>query len=162
MNQLPNSLLTPPADAPAGLSFRLAARSDLGVLHARFYAHQPLLKFRNYFQRVLTRQQSDKSFWVVAEIGQLMVGSGLLVIYAHGAELANLRVAEKHREQGIGTALIHVLTCLAKHVGLASVEIGVAADNGRALALYQRLGFAEDRWLHLSQGEPAIILRKEV
>lgn len=162
MNQLLDLLVSSLPAVPTGVCFRLAVETDLLPLHADFYAHQPKLRFMDYFHRMLKRQQRGNSYWLIVETGQSIIANGMLLIYAHGAELANLQVAEKHRGQGIGTALIQLLTRLAQQLGQGGVEIGVSADNERAMTLYERLGFAEDRWLHLPAGESAIILRREV
>jgi ribosomal protein S18 acetylase RimI-like enzyme len=82
------------------------------------------------------------------------------VLYPHGAEVASLAVTAGRQGQGIGSAIIEVLLAMARYLGLPGVEIGVAADNERALALYQRLGFVEDRRIGLANGEIAIILYK--
>jgi GNAT superfamily N-acetyltransferase len=138
------------------------ADRDLRPVHAALFPHRPYAKFRNYFQRVLTKQQKGLCFWLIVESEAHIVGSGQLVIYPHGAELANLVVGSSFRNLGVGTAIIRILTDIATHVGLKSLEIGVVDGNDRALTLYQRLGFAEDRQLRLDGSKAAIILRKSL
>ncbi len=127
-----------------------------------FYSNQSLTQFRTQFERAIERQHSGRCYWLIAESETKIVGSGQLIIYPHGAELANIYVLEDHQNQGIGTAIIHVLTTIARWAELTSLEIGVTVSNNRALALYQRLGFEEDRQLRFASDEPAIILRKEL
>jgi len=157
---LPTTLFSPPTDSPPGLRLRLVTDRDRQSLYHAFYSHEPMSQFQAQFGRVVERQRTGRSFWLISELATGLVGSGQLIIYPHGTELANINVVEDYQSQGIGTALIHVLTAIARHIGLASVEIGVSASNSRALALYHRLGFQEDRRLHFAGGEPAIILRK--
>ena len=110
---------------------------------------------------MLDWQASDRCCWlIVSDKAGKFVGSGQLVLYPHGNELANLIVVPTRQNEGIGTAMIAVLTAVAHHLDLASLEIGVDVSNGRALALYERLGFTIDRRLNLPNQEPAIILYK--
>ena len=158
--RLPRSLFVPQADILKSLQFRLASDEDLMAVHNSFYAGQPFTQFRAHYLRVMDRQQKGRSYWLVVKLKTRFIGTGQLVIYAHGAELANIVVSAENRNQGVGSAIIHVLTAIARHVGLTTIEIGVNADNERALALYRRLGFVEDRQMRVTDGDPAIILRK--
>lgn len=161
MVQFPAELFVVPLGAPSGLSLRLARADDLRPLHTTCHPDKPLLQFRAHFEKMLDWQENDRCCWLVAcdETGQI-VGSGELVAYPHGNELANLVVIPTRRDEGIGTAMIEVLTAVARHLGLDGLEIGVDVSNGRALALYERLGFTMDRQLNLPNQEPAIILHK--
>lgn len=158
---LPPDLFTPTLKLPAGLRFRLAVPDDCRPLHAACYPEQAFTRFREQFRRLLSWQANGRCYWLVVETVAAepsLLGSGQLVIYPHGAELANLSVTANHQNQGIGTALIELLIRLARRVSVEHLEIAVATDNPRALALYQRLGFSEDRRLKLPGGKQAIIL----
>jgi ribosomal protein S18 acetylase RimI-like enzyme len=50
-------------------------------------------------------------------------------------------VAGDRRGQGVGTALIEALAAEARRRGHAALKLEVQAQNRRALALYERLGF---------------------
>ena len=52
-------------------------------------------------------------------------------------------VLTPYRSQGIGTALMDEAERLTRVRGYERVSIGVGLDNGRALALYKRLGYEE-------------------
>ena len=158
---LPTHLFSPPKGTPSDLMFRIVAKDDLRPLHTTCYPDKPFPRFHAHFEKLLEWQANDRCCWLVVcvETGQI-VGSGQLVLYPHGNELANLVVVPARRNEGIGTAMIAVLTAVARHLDLASLEIGVAASNGRALALYERLGFTIDRRLNLPHQKPAIILYK--
>lgn len=166
VEQSQSELFVPPQPTLPMLRFRLAERHDLQPLHSACYPQQSFHEFRALFQRLLRRQETGRSYWVMAinevldqPAGQI-VGSGQLVIYPHSAELTNLVVTTSYRNQGIGTALIAVLLAVARDIDLVGVEIGVESDNQRALALYQRLGFRPERRLQLPNGVTAIILYK--
>lgn len=61
---------------------------------------------------------------------------------AHVGEIA-LSVRKKYWHIGVGSAIMEALIELAKEASLKNVELGVYADNERAIALYKRFGFEE-------------------
>lgn len=94
-----------------------------------------------------------------------MIGFGQLTIWSRSAEISDLIVSEAWRNQGIGSAMIARLIESARSLAKNRVEIGVAARNQRALALYRRLGFREDRTLNLDVGdglEPVMFLQLDL
>jgi ribosomal protein S18 acetylase RimI-like enzyme len=98
--------------------------------------------------------------YTAAESGRA-VGFGQLSRWGTRGEICNLIVSEAWRGQGIGSAMIRRLIGVARENSLADVEIGAALSNPRALALYRRLGFADDRRVMLDLGkgaEPVIYL----
>jgi ribosomal-protein-alanine acetyltransferase len=58
------------------------------------------------------------------------------------AEVEGLVVDEKHRRQGMGSALIGACMEWAANAGASSMRLEVRASNAAALALYHRHGFA--------------------
>lgn len=157
----PAHLFTPPQGFPPDLNFRIVNGSDLRPLHTTCFPNKPFTQFHAHFEKMLAWQAKGRCCWLVAsdEAGQI-VGSGQLILYPHGNELANLVVVPARQNEGIGTAMVSVLTAVARHLGCNSLEIGVDVGNGRALRLYQRLGFTIDRRLNLPNQEPAFILYK--
>ncbi len=160
MKQLPEHLLTTPTSIP-GITFRIVVEGDLRPLHATCYADKIFAQFREHFDKMLAWQAQNRCCWLAVcnESGEF-VGSGQLVQYPHGNELANLVVVPARQNEGIGSALIEVLTAVAKHLNLDNLEIGVAQSNSDALRLYQRLGFTIDRQICLPTQAPAFVLRK--
>ncbi len=158
---LPVHLFTPPQGTPPGFIFWIVGMDDLRPLHTTCYPDKTFSRFRAHFEKMLDWQAKGRCCWLVAsdEAGQI-VGSGQLVLYPHGNELANLVVVPARQNEGIGTAMVGVLTAVARYLNLTSLEIGVAVSNGRALQLYQRLGFTIDRQLNLPNQAPALILVK--
>lgn len=61
---------------------------------------------------------------------------------AHTGEIA-LSVRKKYWHIGVGSAIMEALIELAKESYVKNVELGVYADNERAIALYKRFGFEE-------------------
>ncbi|MCP4424251.1 MAG: GNAT family N-acetyltransferase [Chloroflexi bacterium] len=160
---MPADLFKPPPNAPDDLGFRLAHPDDFQLLRDACYPEKSLIQFRSQFDHLLDWQENGRCYWLIGinKINQI-IASGQLVLYPHGAELANLSVVPTRRGEGIGAALVEALTAVARHLNLSSLEIGVEINNRRALALYQRLGFAEDRRVRIPDAEPAIILHKDL
>ncbi len=167
MIDLPFELLKPATAVPPHISFRLAQEADRRPLHTACYSHYTAPQFRDLFNHLLRRQVQGRCFWLIIMSHNRIIGNGQLIVYPSSsecatAECANLFVVSDYRGQGIGTALIELLTAVARHVGIYSLELGVTTDNPRAFALYQRLGFAEDRRLYLPDSQPFIILHKVI
>ncbi len=59
---------------------------------------------------------------------------------AHTGEIA-LSVQEKFWHIGVGSAIMETLIKLAEDACVENIELGVYADNVRAIALYERYGF---------------------
>ena len=158
---LPAHLLTPLDGVLIDIRFRLAMMVDCRPLHTACFPEEPFIQFRSHFHHLLEWQKNGRCFWLVgADETDRIIASGQLVLYPHGAELANLSVIPARRGEGIGATMIGMLMAVARHLQLPSLEISVAASNTHALALYQRLGFTEDRRLQLPNDESAIILHK--
>lgn len=162
LSQLPSSLYSTPPSAPAWVTFRAARASDLKALHQSCFADRPVAQFGDSFRRALATQRSGRSLYLVALTGGAPVASGQLVCYSSSVEIADLAVAPAHRGQGLGTALIDVLSRVARYAGYDSVEICVMKGNSRARALYERLGFVQDREFTIRDAASVIVLRKEL
>lgn len=155
-------LVTTSFALPAGSLLRLSRPDDLLPLHTNCFAHIPYNRFNDSFQRSLREQAQGNRLRLVISRDQEIIATGQLLTPGGQAEIADLFVIESYRNQGIGTAIIFLLTAIAGRAGFNSLEIGVVSSNQRALALYEQLGFIRDRDLRLPNSEPAIILRKEI
>ncbi|GAB4440624.1 MAG: hypothetical protein Kow00120_08810 [Anaerolineae bacterium] len=138
------------------LQFRAVGPDDVDALHAACLADWPRYEVERVVQLALRVARDRRGVGVIAarEAGDgAPVGFGLLTLWPHAAEVSDLTVAPALRGQGIGTALLRHLECAARAMQAERLEIGVAARNTRALALYRRLGFVEDRRVELDLGE---------
>lgn len=59
--------------------------------------------------------------------------------------LMDLVVAEPHRKQGVGRALLRAVESWARDRGSEFVELGVLSENRDALRVYEQFGFVERR-----------------
>lgn len=75
--------------------------------------------------------------WCDAIPGDANTGS------AHVARLG-MGVVREHRRRGIGRRLVEATLAQARRIGLEKIELGVYASNHAAIALYRKLGFAEE------------------
>ncbi|MGX5826015.1 GNAT family N-acetyltransferase [Mesorhizobium sp. 43Arga] len=65
------------------------------------------------------------------------------LICAHRGSLG-MGIVASHRGRGLGPRLINVTLAQARKVGLVRVELSVHADNVRAVALYDKVGFVRE------------------
>jgi RimJ/RimL family protein N-acetyltransferase len=86
--------------------------------------------------------------WLVAEVDGAVVGGANFARgrWRKNAHTADLGVAllPGFRGRGIGEALMREGIEWARSVGVRKLTLGVFATNERAVALYRRLGFAEE------------------
>jgi ribosomal protein S18 acetylase RimI-like enzyme len=150
---------------PPGITFRLAEQGDARGLFDCCYPQEPLAEVRHRFHRSVERQAAGYCYHLLAVAsngnGSAVLGTGRLLLYPQGAEIADLIVTPAARNQGIGTTLIAILTAIARYLDVGYLEIGVVQTNSRARSLYERLGFREERRIRLPSDEPAVILTKD-
>lgn len=72
---------------------------------------------------------------------------GLRASHKHGG-IQNVGITPRHRNQGLGTALISASLAGFQQVGLQRAYLEVTAQNDRAVQLYQRLGFRRTKTLY--------------
>lgn len=92
------------------------------------------------------RQQAGGVTYLVGWFGVVPAGTGVLVDTAElgspsRPELKNLHVYERFRGAGVGTAMVREAESIAAAARSTVLVIGVATDNLRARALYERLGY---------------------
>ena len=108
---------------------------------------------------------NEYSLWLVEEI------DGVAVAYVGSqacppeADVMNVAVAPAYRRQGIGEGLMVALMDALRQRGMESLTLEVRASNGPAIALYDRLGFAQVGRrpnYYTDPREDALIMRKEL
>ncbi|MBN2303761.1 MAG: GNAT family N-acetyltransferase [Anaerolineae bacterium] len=116
-------------------------------------------------QRAQKLAFNRKGVGVVGLDNGTLCGFGMLTLWPRAAEISDLIVHSDHRSRGIGSAIIAYLTQAARRLHAEYIEIGAAESNPRALALYRRLGFIDDRIIKIDLGrgpEPVIYLMKSL
>ena len=94
------------------------------------------------------KAESGNEIEIVAEVnGEIAGTAGIDAIGSqyklrHRAEFG-IGIARKFWGQGIGRALTEACIECARSAGYTQLELSVVAENERAVALYERLGFVE-------------------
>ena len=112
------------------------------------------------FVERLTRRLDDGGLWWVAEEGGRIVG-GVSVqrpgpsLLAQGGSLG-IGVHPDVQGRGVGRQLMVAAMQAARAAGVERLELGVRADNPRAIRLYESLGFVTEgvraRFVRLPDG----------
>lgn len=91
------------------------------------------------FRRLLERPGPE--LWIAEVPDAGVVGYFVLWVMADEGELANVAVAEGHRNRGIGSALLDRSLERARERGVRSLFLEVRISNEGATRLYRRRGF---------------------
>ena len=147
-------------------SMRQVTVQDADDLQQMCWSNWSVDSIAELLMRVDKFMKQGRGFGIVAYSTDAgILGYGQLTVWPRTTEISDLIVAPAYRERGIGTAIICALIDKVRSWGLAQVEIGAALSNPRALLLYQRLGFEEDRTIELDLGkglEPVMYLTRQL
>ena len=104
------------------------------------------------------------SLWLVALDGDCVAGYVGSQSVMGESDMMNIAVAPNYRRQGVAAALIEELVRRLKANGNRCLTLEVRTSNAAAIALYEKLGFAQIGRrpnYYRSPKEDALILRKE-
>jgi RimJ/RimL family protein N-acetyltransferase len=109
-----------------------------------FLEAPPLDGFRDF----VTGMIADGNPQFVALAGQSVVGwcdirRHTRAAHAHRGTLG-MGIIPSHRDRGLGLMLINATMEQARKAGIVRIELGVHADNERAIALYEKVGFVRE------------------
>ena len=118
---------------------------------------------RNIFVSEVTR--NDNAIYLVAEVGERIVGyAGIWIILDEG-HITNIAVDPAFQRQGIGHGLMDVLTTAAVKRGVIAMTLEVRVSNSSAQALYAKLGFVPNgirKEYYQDDREDALIMWREL
>ncbi|GAA3136523.1 ribosomal protein S18-alanine N-acetyltransferase [Streptosporangium carneum] len=102
--------------------------------------------------------------YVVALVGEEIVGYAGLFAAGDQADVQTIAVSETHRRAGIGGAMLAELLAEAVRRGAQSIFLEVRADNPEAQAVYDRFGFGRIgvRRRYYEDGTDAIMMKKDL
>ncbi len=138
------------------LQIRLARLADLEVLsplfegYRQFYGQSTdLTRARDFLSERLSRHESE----ILLALDDTGAGLGFIQLYPLFSSVRAVRtyllndlfVATTARRQGVGRALLVAAADHARHLGAASLSLSTAHDNLPAQALYESLGWQQDR-----------------
>lgn len=104
---------------------------------------------------------NPSAIYLVAHLGDEIVGSGGMWVVADEAHVVTLATAPEHRRHGIGRQLLAALLQLAREHGVTTVTLEVRVSNTPAKALYAAFGFttmAFRRQYYPDNGEDAAVM----
>ena len=113
---------------------------------------------------VASELDNKLAFWLVAAEGDTVAGYIGSQTVIDETDMMNVAVHPDFRRQGIAEALVNTLVENLKKMRSRCLTLEVRASNAPAIALYEKLGFAEigrRRNYYRNPREDALILRKE-
>lgn len=134
-------------------SVRPVTLEDAAMLQSACYPYSSIDAVRELIHRALDLARRGRGVGMVAVNETGILGYGQLTLWPRAAEISDLNVTEALRSRGIGSALVQTLLEKCRLLHIAKVEIGAALSNPRAIALYRRLGFRDDRIIDLDLGD---------
>ncbi len=104
------------------------------------------------------------SLWIVALDGEKLVGYVGSQSVLGWSDMMNLAVLPEYRRQGVGESLVTELIKKLQEKKNSCLTLEVRASNAPAIALYEKMGFAQvgkrPNYYH-NPKEDALIMRKE-
>ena len=113
---------------------------------------------------VASELSNPLSAWLVAMDGDALAGYVGSQSVMGESDMMNIAVDAHYRRQGIAQALVEALVAQLKEKGNHSLTLEVRISNAPAIALYEKLGFAQVGRrpnYYRNPKEDALILRKE-
>ena len=113
---------------------------------------------------VASELDNKLAFWLVAAEGDTVAGYIGSQTVIDETDMMNVAVHPDFRRKGIAEALVNTLVENLKKMGSRCLTLEVRASNAPAIALYEKLGFAEigrRKNYYRNPREDALILRKE-
>ena len=113
---------------------------------------------------VASELNNNLALWLVAEEEGRVAGYIGSQTCGDESDVMNVAVHPDFRRRGIGEALIHDLVDHLKAIGSHCLTLEVRASNAPAIALYEKMDFAEvgrRKNYYRNPREDALILRKE-
>ena len=104
------------------------------------------------------------ALWLVAAEGDYIVGYIGSQSVLGEADMMNVAVSERYRNQGVGRNLIAELVAALKKNGVHCLSLEVRASNAAEIHVYQKLGFKQVGCrpnYYSAPKEDALILKKE-
>ena len=113
---------------------------------------------------VASELSNPLSAWLVAMDGDALAGYVGSQSVMGESDMMNIAVDAHYRRQGIAQALVEALVAQLREKGNHSLTLEVRISNQPAIALYEKLGFAQVGKrpnYYRNPKEDALILRKE-
>lgn len=125
------------------------------------------LSFRSPWSResfVEEMQTNEKAKYVVAVLGETVVGYGGMWFIIDEAHVTNIAVHPDYRQRKIGEMIVQEMIRTAKENGINGMTLEVRVSNTAAINLYKKLGFVDygiRKGYYADTGEDALIMWKK-
>lgn len=122
------------------------------------------LSFRSPWSKesfIQEMQVNDKARYVVAELGDTLVGYGGMWFIVDEAHITNIAVHPDYRGRKIGEQLVMAMIETAAKENIQRLTLEVRVNNTPAINLYKKLGFQEAgirKGYYTDTGEDALIM----
>ena len=106
----------------------------------------------------------DRTRYMVAELGDTVVGYGGMWLIIDEAHITNIAVHPDYRGKKIGKRIVEEMIVEAKNEGITSLTLEVRVSNVPAIKLYKDLDFQEvgtRKGYYVDTGEDALIMWKK-
>ena len=106
----------------------------------------------------------DRTRYMVAELGDTVVGYGGMWLIIDEAHITNIAVHPDYRGKKIGKKIVEEMIAEAKNEGITSLTLEVRVSNVPAIKLYKNLDFQEAgtrKGYYVDTGEDALIMWKK-
>ena len=133
-------------DGEVGLDFFCRTHAQTEFLLT--YADESTMTIEDFSKRLEEQTESERGIEMLADIdGELVGMAGIEPVgthekVRHRAEFG-ITVDREHWGKGIGRVLANACVECARRAGFLQLELDVVADNERAIALYESMGFVE-------------------
>lgn len=107
---------------------------------------------------------NQRARYVVAELGDEVVGYGGMWLIVDEAHITNIAVHPDYRGQRIGERIVEAMIAAAHRESISSLTLEVRVRNTAAINLYKKLGFDEvgiRKGYYTDTGEDALIMWKK-
>ena len=127
----------------------LNAEQEIAETPGYFCSQPNELSEENVIKTITTLGESEKGIYLVAEREGQIIGHAFLepLHLKSICHVAQLSIGVHHgwQEKGVGTALMQQIIDWAENSEMIEkIELNVRASNGRAIALYKKMGFIEE------------------
>ena len=100
---------------------------------------------------VLRKLSVQPELFLVGLIDGAIVATAMAGFDGHRGWVNYLAVAESHRRQGLGRALMRRIEQDLEAIGCPKVNIQIRAANAAVVAFYEKLGYAQDETIVLGK-----------
>jgi ribosomal protein S18 acetylase RimI-like enzyme len=94
---------------------------------------------------VRKKKEARDDLFLVAEVNGRVVGTAMGGYDGHRGWVYSLAVAEPHRRQGVGSALVRHLEAVLADRGCLKVNLQVRSSNAAVVAFYEALGYGVEQ-----------------